>query len=211
MAKAKNFFVRDYAGHKGATFLLVACILAFIFLVIGTPLGVLRNRVDPSICYTLWGTRKCSSPDYDYRIAWDTCYGRRVRFAFAEAFTIIAMFFLVLNGIACWYCLSGWNGKWWTFLLALFTFATNFVPWTVVASVYHTTYCGSDTYTKTYTKYGPGFALLVTSFCVHFVGIVGLVLMEPYVAVVVEDKKKKKKMDHHHQEPDDDASGNREE
>ncbi|KAH9579808.1 Amastin surface glycoprotein [Trypanosoma melophagium] len=191
MAKGSNFFVRNYSGHVGATAFLVACMLSFIFIVIGTPLGVLKNRADPTICYTLWGTRKCSSPDYDYRVAWDTCYSRRVRFEFAEALSIAAMFFMVVNGIMCWYCIGGWNGKWWTFAASLVALASNFVPWTVVASVYHTAFCGSDTYTKAHTKYAPGFALLVTSFCVQCVGIVCLVALEPYVPVEKTGDKKK--------------------
>ncbi|RNF18152.1 amastin [Trypanosoma conorhini] len=172
MAKKKNFFVRDYNKHIGATVLLVACMLSFMFMVIGTPLGVLKPKEATNVCYTLWGTRKCDSPNYDWRVNFDNCTVRRVRFHFAEAFSIIAMFFNVLTGIACWYCISGSNAKWWTVLVAVISIASSLVTWSVVSALYYSSFCGSDTYTHKHTKYGPGFALIVTAFALDCCGLV---------------------------------------
>ncbi|KEG09349.1 amastin [Trypanosoma grayi] len=178
MSKSKSFFNKPYSRHIGATTLLLACVLSLIFVVIGTPLGVLKMKDPPYSCYTLWGTRPCNSPNYDDRVEWDPCTARRHRFEFGEACSILSMAFFVANFIACWYCIGGADIKWWIVGISVFSIASCTVPWAVVASIYHVEFCGSGKYTHMNTKYDAGFALLVTGFVVQCVGVIAFVVLE---------------------------------
>ncbi|KAF8286335.1 amastin [Trypanosoma cruzi] len=178
MSKKKNFFVREYGKHKGATGLLLACMVSFIFFVIGTPIAMLQPKLSPGTCYTLWGTRACNSPNYDWRVNWDTCKARRLRFQFGEAFSICALYFAVVAGIGSWYVLSGSKKKWLTVIASAISTVSGLVTWSMIASIHNVKLCGSDTYTSANTKYGPGFALFVTGFAVQFCGLLGLIVLE---------------------------------
>ncbi|KPI85577.1 amastin-like protein [Leptomonas seymouri] len=138
-------------------------------------------------CLTLWGLKdKCYSTTYDVRVndLFVMCPERRDRFRAAQAFAII---FIVIFCVECvlgfvqlccctclrWVCLA-------LNILGIFSC----IPWTLMCVMYfRNTESSSDwwrsrncTRFNTDYKYGAGFALLVTAWCVNTVNIVFIML-----------------------------------
>ncbi|KPA83093.1 amastin-like surface protein-like protein [Leptomonas pyrrhocoris] len=202
MGKKKAFYQQEYAEHIGATILCVTSFLAVTFLSCGTPLGMLMLREwnisypeYPGVyferpCYTLWGMRNnCWNANYTLRVddpKIAQCPDMRSRFEAAEAFSVIALFFLLFVLGASWYKLCGASIKTVVTLLAAFTLAATIVPFAVVTAFYHTSFCNLDFLTHKYTRFGAGYALTTTSFCIQTVGLILFIFLEP---AVVEPKR----------------------
>ncbi|KPI90437.1 amastin-like surface protein-like protein [Leptomonas seymouri] len=197
MGKKKAFYQQDYGAHIGATILCVTSFMAVTFLTCGTPLGMLMLREwetyspdHPGVyfyrpCYTLWGMRNnCWNANYTLRVddpQIARCPDIRSRFEAAEAFSVIALFFLLFVLGASWYKLCGSNIKTIVTLLAVFTLGSTTVPFAVVTSFYYTSFCNLDFLTHRYTRYGAGYALTVTSFCLQVVGLILFIALEPRI------------------------------
>lgn len=183
MAKHHRFWQKDYAHHVGATVQLITCFLAWVFLIIGTPLSVFnirdKNEYGPNACYTLWGRHNdCKSPDYDWRVDFEQCDAVRIRFQCAEAFSILPIFSLMLQWLFSFYQLGGANYKIFIMLIALLSLGSTTVPWAIVSALYHQNFCGVDTFTHVRNTYGAGFALILTSWCVQCIGFVMFIFFE---------------------------------
>ena len=202
MAKKKSFYQQDYASHIGACIMCVASFLSVTFLSCGAPLGMLMLRSwstsDPDHpgvyydrpCYTLWGMRNnCWNANYTVRIddpVIKSCPAMRRRFEAAEAFIVVALFLLLFVFGASWLKICGSNIKTIVTLLAVFTLGCTIVPFAVVTSFYYTSYCNKSFLTHRNTRYGAGYALTVTSFCIQCVGLILFLALEPEV---VEQKR----------------------
>jgi hypothetical protein len=161
--------------------------VAFLFILVGTPIDMFRVKGEKVIgnkgCVTMWGyKKKCYSTTYDLKVGkiFELCKGRKDRFRAAEAFAIIN---IIIYGVACvlgfvmlccCHCL-----RWVCLVLNIFGF-TSVVSWAIMADAYGSKsgdlgagYCGK---LKTLYKYGAGFALLVTAWCLDIVNIIFLML-----------------------------------
>lgn len=197
MAKKKSFYQQDYKSHIGAVILCVTSFLAVTFLACGTPLGMLMLRSwDESYpqypgvlfdrpCYTLWGMRNnCWNANYTMRVddpQIAQCGDIRSRFEAAEAFSVTALFFLLFVLGSSWYKICGSHNKTITTLLAAFTLGSTTVPFAVVTSFYYTSFCDLTFLTHRFTRYGPGYALTVTSFALQAVGLILFIALEPEI------------------------------
>lgn len=211
MAKKKAFYQQDYASHIGATILCVTSFLAVTFLSCGTPLGQLMLReynetydAYPGVifqrpCYTLWGLRNnCWNANYTLRVddpVIAQCPDMRSRFEAAEAFSVVALFFLLFVFGASWYKICGSNIKTIVTLLAAFTLGATTVPFAVVTAFYYTSFCNLTFLTHRFTRYGAGYALTVTSFSIQAVGLILFIFLEKEIVEkqrnTLEDAKEK--------------------
>lgn len=191
MAKRKSFYQQEYQRHIGATVLLITSFMAAAFMICGTPLGVLMTRDrtnDERSCYTLWGfKRNCWNADYHKRVEEDTCKERRLRFEAAEAFSIIAIFAIFGVFGAAWYKICGSEIKLLTTVMGFFALGSTTVPWAVVTALYYSFYCGENTFTREKMRYGDGYILILTSFCIQCVGLLVFMFVEPETAMPVKE------------------------
>lgn len=180
MAKHKKFYQQDYLGHIGATVFLITSFLGLVFMTVGTPLGVLMSREEPRSCHTLWGLRpNCWNAAYSWRVDQEQCHDRRQRWETAQAFSIIAIFNLLINCGFAWYQIGDNNIKMLTFALGFTAIATTTVPWAIVTSFYYTHFCGEYTFTQRERTFGAGYILMVTSFAIQGVGLIVFLFAEP--------------------------------
>lgn len=195
MAKKRAFYQQDYKSHIGAAILCVTSFLAVAFLSCGTPLGMLMLRSwdttypqYPGVsfdrpCYTLWGMRNnCWNANYTMRVddpQIAQCGDIRSRFEAAEAFSIVALFFLLFVLGSSWYKVCGSNNKTVTTLLAAFTLGSTTVPFAVVTSFYYTSFCNLTFLTRRFTRFGPGYALTIVSFGLQAIGLILFIALEP--------------------------------
>jgi hypothetical protein len=198
MGKKKSFYQQDYGSHIGACILCVTSFLSLTFLSCGTPLGQLMlrdwksfNDEHPGVyydrpCYTLWGLRNnCWNANYTERVndpKISKCPDIRSRFEAAEAFSVVGLFSLLIVFGSSWYKICGSNIKTIVTLLAAFTLGATTVPFAVVTSFYYTSFCNLDFLTRKYTRYGAGYALTATSFCIQAVGLLLFIVLEPEMA-----------------------------
>ncbi|GET90693.1 amastin-like surface protein-like protein [Leishmania tarentolae] len=194
MAHRKSFYNQEYSKHIGAVILFIISFLAELFMVCGTPLGMLMVRswgadltntsdLARNPCFTLWGLHPdCSKPDYSLRITDSpifNCSVMHVRFEAAEAFSIVAIFSLLALWGACWYVICGSKIQKIVMLIAVFSIGSTIVPWALVTSFYYTQYCGLEFLTHKHTRFGAGYALVITSFALQVVGLILFAIFEP--------------------------------
>lgn len=190
MAKKKAFYAKDYRKHFGATIFFLVTFICFSFCVIGEPMGVLmihsaypENATDPqgdNPCYTMWGAQsECLGTTYSWRIDKEDCDAILYRFEFAEAFSILAIFALFFQIFFAWLQVGGSNYKILLLVWSSVAIAFTLVPWAIVTSLYHQSFCGKDTLTSAHTSLGPGYALFVVSFALQIIGTVAFALLEP--------------------------------
>ncbi|KPA82130.1 amastin-like protein [Leptomonas pyrrhocoris] len=174
--------------------IVIYCILqfiAFLFLLVGTPIDMFRAKNEDTIgnkpCLTMWGTKeKCYSTKYDIRPddLFVLCKERRDRFRAAEAFAIIHIVVYLVACIlgfvqlCCCSCLR------WACLALNILGITSCISWAIMADLYlrnssaSLTWSGSPNCYKFNLafKYGAGFGLLVTAWCLNIVAMVFLML-----------------------------------
>lgn len=168
-------------------FLVVYCILqilAFLFILVGTPIDQFRSKNQDSLgntnCLTFWGTKtKCYSTEYNGRVTtiFRTCDGRKTRFQAAQAFSIISIgVFLAaaLMGLIQLCCCACF--RWICLLLNIVGTATACVCWACMVSEYYNSRGALCPKFNTTMKYGAGFALFVVGWVINMVNIVILML-----------------------------------
>lgn len=173
------------AGKVGLVFYCALQLCAFVLVLVGTPIDQFRSKDNDELigdtpCLTLWGYKsKCYGTKYDSRTKdiWALCDDRRTRFQAAEAFAIIsigvfgaaALFgFIQLCCCPCfrWFCL----------VLNIVGIVTCCVTWACMASEYNTGRGIACAALKDGMRYGAGFALFVTGWCLCIINIVFLML-----------------------------------
>ncbi|KAH9577562.1 Amastin surface glycoprotein [Trypanosoma melophagium] len=165
----------------GAILYGVVGFIAFLFVLVGTPIDQFRERsqniAGNTPCLTLWGKKeKCYSLKYDIRPAdlFRGCDKLVDRFRAAEAFAIISigvMLVAVILGLVtccCCGCL-----RWVACGLMGLSIVTVCIVWALMANAYNAD-VGGCLYTplKRSVKYGAGFALTVTGWCLIFVSLI---------------------------------------
>nr|ACS87803.1 d-amastin [Angomonas deanei] len=163
--------------------------IAFLFILVGTPIDMFRAKnvdlIGNTKCLTMWGAKeKCYSTKYDTRIndLFAFCEGRRDRFRAAEAFAIIN---IAIYGVACilgfvqlccCHCLR------WVCLVLNILGITSVVSWAIMSDSFlkrngtrglNVVLCGK---LNAYYKYGAGFALFVVAWCLDIINIIFLML-----------------------------------
>lgn len=165
--------------------------IAFVFILVGTPIDMFRdksiNRIGDTQCVTMWGLKtKCYSTKYDTRPKdmFTSCKGRLDRFRAAEAFAIINIAFYGLGCLfgfimlCCCLCFR------WLCLILNILGITSCVSWAIMVYAHSTTsdkvnlpskanYCLK---LKDYYNYGAGFALVVVAWCLDIIAIIFLML-----------------------------------
>ncbi|KPA82139.1 amastin-like protein [Leptomonas pyrrhocoris] len=163
--------------------------IAFLLILVGTPIDMFRAKNEDTIgnkpCVTMWGIKeKCYSTKYDIRPKdlFALCKGRLDRFRAAEAFAIINIAIYLVACIlgfvqlCCCHCLR------WVCLLLNILGISAVVTWAIMADAFGSKsgadrfnigYCGK---LKDFSKYGAGFGLFVTAWCLDIVNIVFLML-----------------------------------
>ncbi|KEG14368.1 amastin [Trypanosoma grayi] len=170
-------------GKLGAILYGVVGLVAFLFVLVGTPIDQFRSKnvdiIGNTHCLTLWGNKaKCYSTKYDTSISetFPGCNTLVKHFKAAEAFAIISVFVLLVAAIAglvtccCCGCL-----RWVASLLSVVGIVTVVIVWALMAHAYNNNVSGCmSTPFKHRYKYGAGFALIVTGWCLLFVALVVL-------------------------------------
>jgi len=162
--------------------------IAFLFILVGTPIDMFRSK-DRNVfgnteCLTMWGYKqKCYSTTYDIRIndLFALCTGRRDRFRAAEAFAIICIFVYgvaALLGFVMMCCCSCLR---WVCLVLNIVGISSVVTWAIMVDAYHQSSGGSGVSVcgrmkSDRMKYGAGFALFLTGWCLNIVNIIFLML-----------------------------------
>lgn len=162
-------------------FLVLACV-AFLLLIIGTPLEMFRSRYS-STCVTLWGSRPtCGSSRYD-PTDWG-CSSRNSKVNAARAFCIVSLILSalsILTGVLLALQVGFLaNRHLIPALLSLSTVLTLLIAWACVAGIYNESQCEvideatgtvvvEGTALKEVYKYGAGFGLLVASWCLQVI------------------------------------------
>ncbi|ORC93507.1 amastin [Trypanosoma theileri] len=167
----------------GAILYGIIGLIAFLFVLVGTPIDQFRSRTEDLVgntpCLTLWGQKqKCYSTKYDLRPAelFPGCSTLVDRFKAAEGFAIISIGVLLIAALVglvtccCCGCL-----RWIACILMVLAIATVCIVWGLMANMYNAK-VGGCVYTpfKHDYKYGAGFALVVTGWCLIFVSLVVL-------------------------------------
>lgn len=157
--------------------------IVFLFVVIATPIAMFRGYWGPG-CYTLWGAKAdCGSTKYIARgIDAFGCGQRRNNMNGGAAFAIVSIV-TTLVALICGVsilCKSPCS----TLITIIFTalsVATILIAWACVAGVYNNIMCGRNGVPGTrfgyYLRYGAGFDLLVTAWCVEVVNLVILIVI----------------------------------
>ncbi|CAM42334.1 amastin-like surface protein-like protein [Leishmania braziliensis MHOM/BR/75/M2904] len=150
--------------------------LVLLFVVIATPISQIDSMTS-KMCYTLWGSKSdCSKVGYTGRgkMAFGGC-GQRVNnmnggaaFAIISILTtLVALFFgiMMLIRVSC------------PVILPLFftsvSVVTILISWACVAGAFTIKMCG-DRWSNFAMKYGPGFGLMVTAWCLQIANVVVL-------------------------------------
>ncbi|RNF24685.1 amastin, partial [Trypanosoma conorhini] len=151
------------------------------FVLVGTPLDQFRLKGEKITtnkpCLTLWGWKlKCYSTKYELRPSklYEGCPTLLKHFKAAESFSIISIILLLVAAIlglvtcCCCGCLRIVAS-----LLSGVGIVTVLIVWALMADAYNRRVGGCMlTPFKDTQKYGAGFALLVTGWCILFVAIV---------------------------------------
>ncbi|CAG9569382.1 amastin-like protein [Leishmania major strain Friedlin] len=156
--------------------------LAFLFVLVGTPIDMFRphntSRIGNTPCLTLWGYKsECYSTKYDVRSddLWANCTDRLLQFRVAEALAVISIFvyglafILGFTMLFCCFCL-----RWVCLTLNILGIGTLGVVWALMVVVYYKD-DGLDCLRESIDhQLGLGFILFVSSWCLDVLGIIVL-------------------------------------
>ncbi|CAD2219866.1 amastin-like surface protein-like protein [Angomonas deanei] len=164
--------------------------IVFIFVLVATPIDMFKPKnnnfwitipgwspAGRGSCYTMWGYKTdCSSTKYTSKgTAAFGCGRRRNNMNGAAAFAIISIFLtlvaLVFGILLICKCL----GAIVPLILSIIAMVTILISWACVAGVYTQGFCGGNPY-KTNMKYGAGFGLLVTAWCLEVILVIFLIV-----------------------------------
>ncbi|XQJ24963.1 amastin-like protein [Leishmania guyanensis] len=158
-------------------------LIAFLFVLVGTPIDMFRSRDEAPFgntpCITLWGIKdKCYSGMLSQNSddLWSSCPGRGSRFRVAQAFAIISIFVYGIAaalGFIMLCCCS--SLRWVCLALNLTGVITLCVVW---ASMMRTYYAldGRCFGQRFRNNFGSGFVLLVFAWCLNIIDMVFLLL-----------------------------------
>lgn len=187
------------ANLFGPAFFTGVEFLALLFFVIGTPIDMFRLKDIDSLgntnCVTMWGFKeKCHSTTYDVTFSkalFDTCESRYNYIVLTQACSLITIaaflicFFFALLACCCTFRLCCCRVL--IFIISIVGTITGAIAWGSMVTIYLNNQ--SDDFMvelnvlcspwKLIFKYGAGFALLVTGWCLHAVN--GLILLLPCV------------------------------
>lgn len=182
----------------GPSIYAVIMLIAFLFVLVGTPIDMFRGKDAKSVsdsfsnkaCYTMWGYKeKCYSTKYTEKLknTYNQCKGRLGLFRAAEAFAIINIILYLLTAILAFIQLCCCRCLRWVCLALSVLGITLVITWACMAAVFHTQsdcekvanvssdyclitspQCGKFSVSS---KLGAGFALIVTSWCLDIVAI----------------------------------------
>ncbi|CBZ24114.1 putative amastin-like protein [Leishmania mexicana MHOM/GT/2001/U1103] len=159
------------ACRFGMVLYVISQFLAFLFVLVATPIDMFRpkgtSRFGNTDCLTLWGEKKhCYSTVYDQKSStiWANCPQRGLQFLVAAVLAVISIFVYGLAFILgfimlfCCFCL-----RWVCLTLNIVGFGTLSVVWALMVVVYYTddgTPCPrlSQKY-----HFGAGFALFLST------------------------------------------------
>ncbi|CAJ1005159.1 putative Amastin surface glycoprotein [Leishmania naiffi] len=161
--------------------------IAFLFVLVGTPIDMLRQRNGGSRfgntpCVTLWGYKvQCYNSTYEASVdrLWMSCRRRRNAFRAAQAFAVISIFVYGLAAafgfIALWCCS---RLRWVCLALNISGVITLCVVWATIVVTYYKAddLCDSE---NLISFFGSGFVLLVMAWCLDIINIVFLLLSRP--------------------------------
>lgn len=175
------------AGKVGLVFYCALQLCAFVLVLVGTPIDQFRSKghdglIGDTPCLTLWGYKdKCYSTKYDLRTKeiWALCDDRRTHFLVAEVLSIISIgvfgaaavfgFIQLCCCSSCCRCVC--------LLLNILGVGAAGVTWAFMVTEYNIQYDNNACFKlKSLYKYGAGFALFVTGWCLCLVNIVFLML-----------------------------------
>ncbi|CAJ02262.1 amastin-like protein [Leishmania major strain Friedlin] len=161
---------------------VISQFLAFLFVLVGTPIDMFRphntSRIGNTPCLTLWGGKEeCYSTKYDVRSddLWANCTDRLLQFRVAEALAVISIFVyglaFILGFIAlcCCFCL-----RWVCLTLNILGIGTLGVVWALMVVVYYKDDGLLCPRKKPDHLFGAGFILFVSSWCLDVLGIIVL-------------------------------------
>ncbi|AYU82439.1 amastin-like protein [Leishmania donovani] len=165
-------------------FYAVIQFIAFLLVVVGTPLDVFRGNDPPfferHFCITLWGGKiNCSDTSYLFTSdeIWDDCPGRCDRFRAAQALAVISIFLYgtaFFLGVLLLFCCSIF--RWVCLVLnivGIFTLAT---VWAAMVVTYYKDEGESCPNLNSDFIYGSGFYLFLVAWCLDIINIAVLLL-----------------------------------
>lgn len=182
----------------GLTIYTILEFVAFVFVLVGTPIDMFRskgqNEIGNSACLTMWGYKsECYSTSYDVKsmsTLFAGCPKRLHHFQAAEAFAIIsiAVFAVcfILGLCMCSCCSScACCCRVLLCILIILGIASAAVVWACMAASYNVDHNGDDSSAesiisdvnplcyklKNIVKYGAGFALIVVGWAIHTVNL----------------------------------------
>ncbi|CAG9569379.1 amastin-like protein [Leishmania major strain Friedlin] len=172
------------ACRIGLLLYVISQLLAFLFVLVGTPIDMFRphntSRIGNTPCLTLWGYKsECYSTKYDVRSddLWANCTDRLLQFRVAEALAVISIFVYGLAFIfgvlmlCCCFCL-----RWVCLTLNILGFGTLGVVWALMVVVYFKDDGSSCRKLSDQYHLGAGFALFVSTWCRDIFSIIFLLL-----------------------------------
>ncbi|CAJ1014387.1 Amastin surface glycoprotein, putative, partial [Leishmania lindenbergi] len=161
-------------------------LIAFIFLLLGTPIDMFRMRGESIFgntpCETLWGSKyMCYGITYNATFAefLRSCPHRFLIFRFAEVFVLISILVYGLAAffgfilLCCCSCL-----RWVCLTLNVAGIATLGVVWAAMVLVYYQDDGGCEREMQK-SVFGLGFMLLLVAWCLDIINIVFLVIPWP--------------------------------
>ncbi|KAK7197471.1 amastin-like protein [Novymonas esmeraldas] len=191
--------------HVGLVIYLIVQFIAFLFILVGTPIDQFRVQntevFSNNPCLTVWGwKRKCISATWDVSTNnyWSGCPERRTRFRAAEALTIVAIgisalaFIFGLFMLCCCRCM-----RWLCLILNILATGSGCAVTALMIDAFYNNHESglrkynnscyalretgsivaiSGTTVATHFKYGAGFALYIVGWGLCFINIIFLML-----------------------------------
>ncbi|CAG9569381.1 amastin-like protein [Leishmania major strain Friedlin] len=177
------------ACRIGMLLYVISQFLAFLFVLVGTPIDMFRvkglGRFANTPCLTLWGGKEeCYSTKYDvsYDELWANCNDRLLQFRVAEALAVISIFVyglaFILGFIALFCCLCF---RWVCLTLNILGIGTLGVVWALMVVVYYKDDGLLCPRVSSRFDFGFGFILLLVAWSLNIINIVLLLLPCPLV------------------------------
>ncbi|CAJ1992523.1 amastin-like surface protein [Leishmania donovani] len=176
---------------------VVVQFVAFLLVLVGTPLDIFRERNPSSgvssACITLFGLKgQCSSLLYTRTtdMLWEECPPRIPRFRLAQGCAIISIFVYggaFMLGFILLFCCS--LLRWVCLALNVVGMVTSCIVWAAMARTYNQHDGETCEPMKTSSRYGAGFALFVVAWILDTLNII-LLLLPCTATEGPEDRKK---------------------
>ncbi|XQJ30332.1 amastin-like surface protein, putative [Leishmania guyanensis] len=167
------------AWSVGLLVYVVVQFVAFLLVLVATPIDMFRVRGDPKVisgeCITLWGRKEnCMSVTYNMSAnqQWYRCPPRRYRFRISQAFAVISIFvygMAFVLGVIMLLCHRRF--RWVCLALNIFGTVTVFFVWVTLAVSYNESSEVGCLELKTRYTYGAGFVLFLLAWLLDIANI----------------------------------------